>query len=82
MPKRDAKTPALEPCPFCGGPAYMAWVHPESFARGTLENYWVRCVGEHCPTNPQTTRCYRTKREAAEAWNRRACKEGGSRASA
>ena len=52
----------LKPCPFCGGEAdFHCW----------KSGWTVECNNNYCEILPETG-VYRSKEEAAEAWNRRA----------
>lgn len=56
----------LKPCPWCGGPA-----HFKSFTDGFIRTrYSVGCSTSGC-MGMDTVISYRTREEAAGAWNRR-----------
>lgn len=60
----------LKPCPKCGCEAEL--ISSQTFAWCNV--YWyVRCTNEDC--DEETMLKYDTKREAIEAWNRRADNE-------
>lgn len=50
------KETELKPCPFCGGKAELS----------NYTHYWIGC--KDCWVE---TKCYKSKEEAIEAWNRR-----------
>ena len=50
--------PEMLPCPFCGGKVEVVnWDG----------DYWTECSGHPCPSRSH----YKTKTDAADAWNRR-----------
>ena len=53
----------LKPCPFCGKQPYIKHLFDDVI--------WVECRNSDCQVIP-TTRHKKTKKEAIEAWNRRA----------
>lgn len=57
----------LLPCPFCGGEAEIFDYDPENEV-GFHEPYTVQCSNQCCCLGKD----FRTREEAAEAWNRRA----------
>ena len=59
----------LKPCPFCGGTAGFS-----QLKQGKFNQFSVVCFNARCFASTKSCfgRYYRTKDEAAEAWNRRA----------
>lgn len=57
----------LKPCPFCGGEAKL---HQTTYGNN-IAAYVVWCGNRNCDVSP-TTRYRRFRKEAIEAWNRRA----------
>lgn len=57
----------LKPCPFCGGDAKMK----EVTYGNNCSAYVVWCGNGNCGVQP-STRYFRVRKEAVEAWNRRA----------
>lgn len=60
----------LLPCPFCGGKAEIFDYDPDNDV-GYHEPYTAQCSNECCCLGKD----FRTREEAAEAWNRRARQE-------
>lgn len=54
--------PELKPCPFCGKEPHII---------GDNGPYYIACVNEDCPVNPETI-VSPTRERAIEAWNHRA----------
>ena len=59
----------LKPCPFCGGPAWTE-EYPVKDGLSTFSAYCERCGAE-------TSLGYKSREEAAEAWNTRAYPPAG-----
>lgn len=57
----------LKPCPFCGGKAKLR----ETTYGNNCDAYVVWCGNRDCEVSP-TTKYRRWRKEAIEAWNRRA----------
>ena len=58
------KMEKLKPCPFCGRTAKLNVI--ENYGPN---DYFVSCTSFYCV---EQRHCYRSKRSAIEAWNRRA----------
>lgn len=63
----------LKPCPFCGGTAFAYEVQPHQHFLSEFGEYggggFVECTGCSCGVSGKQ------KKEAIEAWNRRASDE-------
>lgn len=57
----------LKPCPFCGG----EWKLRETTYGNNIDAYFVWCANPRCDVRP-ITKYRRFRKEAIEAWNRRA----------
>ena len=57
----------LKPCPFCGGEAKLR----ETTYGNNIGAYFVYCANRDCEVSPSTG-YRRFRKEAIEAWNRRA----------
>lgn len=69
----------LKPCPFCGRVDKLkVWKTEQRWDHGVIENWRVVCNREGDETGcGGSGGVYRTRREAIEAWNRRADNDQG-----
>ena len=54
----------LKPCPFCGGPGKIYYY-------ADTREWWGYCDNDECQCQP-FLKVSKSRREAVEAWNRRA----------
>ena len=59
------ETPALKPCPFCGG----AWVRCGQYFMPGSPDWRVLCMNDECAIGPFCD--FNTEADAIAAWNRR-----------
>lgn len=58
----------LKKCPFCGGFAKVAYLHPD-YLKNESERYFVYCINKDCGVHGRRGEF---ESEAIENWNRRA----------
>ena len=59
----------LKPCPFCGKIPVLNVLKGSNF-----NEYYVECKSRYCI---EQKHCYRTRKAAIDAWNRRSIGEDG-----